>query len=394
MMASPSTKVPLAHHYANTADGSKISYYTAGAGPGVLVLHGAVSYALTHTELAEVLSPYYTVHIVSRRGRGLSSGYPTSVTELPVTYKANVKGNENATSKDNDNESTIHLGDHTYPRNYNPAFTAAVLDCSLRDLDTLLAATGAKYVIGASSGALILLRALLTAASPTLSSSFLNLKSIAKAIVFEPPLLTTSRPSTFDLSAFTRFERETATGDEVGALITAARCTQLGPAWIPRWVMWILSTFSFAAQEKAEKKRLAAGGEERGNCTFKGLGGMLRYDFAVVEGMIGGAERWRVLEKKEGNEGPSVDILLLSGTQSPGYLKQSMDFLVEEIRGAKRVVIDGVGHGALGSRILLERLQRLSPVFGNSLVESRRVDCGSWIWRSVFSLAKVISLVA
>jgi pimeloyl-ACP methyl ester carboxylesterase len=346
-MASP-PKLSLSHHFASTLDGSKISYYTAGTGPGVIVLHGAVSYALTHTELAEVLSPFYTVHIVSRRGRGLSDGYPASVTDLNIHHEPEGKGTGN-TSNNSDSEDIIRVSDRTYPRTYNLAFATAILDCEIGDLDALIKATGAKYVIGGSSGALILLRSLLTATSPSPPSFLPNLKSITKAIIFEPPLFTTNRSTTFDLSSLAQFERETMSGDVTGAMITAMRSTQMGPGWIPRWIMKILSSLGFSAQEKAEQKRLAAGGEDRGNCTFKGLGGLLRYDFAIAEGMIGDAERWRSLGKKGGDNDQSVDILLLSGGLSPPYLKQCMDLLGEEISGAKRVVIKGVGHGVLGN---------------------------------------------
>ena len=340
--ASPQAKFSLTHNYASTADGSKISYYTAGTGPGVLILHGAVSYALTATELAELLSPFYTVHIASRRGRGLTDGYPSSVTDLKIHYEPKTKGTGNA---DTNNDGVLRFGDRTFPRTYNPAFTAAVLDCEMGDLDVLLAATGAKYVIGASSGALITLRSLLTVASPTPSPSFPNLKNITKAIIFEPPLFTTDRPTTFDLSSLARFERETSSGDVVGGMITGMVATQMGPSWLPRWILRILSNFGASSGDKAEKKRLAAGGEDRGNSTFMGLGKMLRYDFAVAEGMIGDAERWKVLAKKEGG----VDILLLSAGLSPAYLKHGMELLGEEIEGAKSVVVQGVGHGVLGN---------------------------------------------
>jgi pimeloyl-ACP methyl ester carboxylesterase len=346
---SPQAKFSLTHHYASAADGSKISYYSAGTGPGIIVLHGAVCYALTHREIAELLSPFYTVHIVSRRGRGLSDGYPASVTYLNVLYEPKAKKTGNSTVNDNNDEDVFRFGDHTFPRTYNPAFTEAVLDCEVGDLDTLIAATGAKYVISVSSGALITLRALVTALSPTASSSFPNLKNISKAIIYEPPLWTPNRPTTFDLSSLARFERETTSGDKIGGMITAMVATQMGPSWLPRWILRILSNLGASSGEKAEKKRLAAGGEDRGTCTFMGLGGMLRYDFAVAEGSIGNAEKWRVLGKKEGEGGKGADILLLSGGLSPGYLKHGMEVLSEEIEGAKRVVVEGVGHGALGN---------------------------------------------
>jgi hypothetical protein len=59
-------------------------------------------------------------------------------------------------------------------------------------------------------------------------------------------------------------------------------------------------------------KRFAAGWDGRGNCTFTGLGGILRYDVAVVGDIIGDIERFSALGKEETPDGKSVDILLLS----------------------------------------------------------------------------------
>ncbi len=78
-MAKEASK--LTHHFAKAPDGGQLSYYSIGSGPSILVLHGAMSYALSNEEMAVALSPHYTVHLVSRRGRGLSDPYPASVTE-------------------------------------------------------------------------------------------------------------------------------------------------------------------------------------------------------------------------------------------------------------------------------------------------------------------------
>ena len=54
-------------------DGATISYLTVGAGPAVVVIPGALSVAADYIAFAHALAEQFTVHIVERRGRGLSS---------------------------------------------------------------------------------------------------------------------------------------------------------------------------------------------------------------------------------------------------------------------------------------------------------------------------------
>ncbi len=53
-------------------DRTTISYLTMGHGPAVIVIPGALSLASDYTTFAEALSQRFTVHIIERRGRGLS----------------------------------------------------------------------------------------------------------------------------------------------------------------------------------------------------------------------------------------------------------------------------------------------------------------------------------
>lgn len=373
-MAPKPPSLPMIHRYATTADGSRLSYYSGGSGPGILILHGGASFALTHTELVDVLGPFYTVHLASRRGRGLSDGYPHAVSGLaPQTNQLSPKARSGHGADGNgDGETPLRVGDRTYPRAYSSGFTAGVLDIEVRDVDTLLGATGATRAIGVSSGALVLLRALLTAAesSPPLP----HLRKLTHAIIFEPPLFTTSRATTFDIGSIARFEDETAVGDTMGAMVTAMRAMQLGPSWVPRWVMNGLVRLMLAMDERAENKTTAArGSENKGVSTLRGLGGLLRYDYAVTQGMIGDAERWRVLGKGRREAGRGSEILLLSAGLSPEYLKDFMGVLSEEIKGARSVVVDGVSHGALGNSFVRGEAAKVAPIIREFFaVNSRR----------------------
>ena len=60
-------------HTVVSQDGAKISYLTLGSGPSVLVIPGALSIAADYAPFARGLAGRFTVHVVERRGRGLSS---------------------------------------------------------------------------------------------------------------------------------------------------------------------------------------------------------------------------------------------------------------------------------------------------------------------------------
>jgi pimeloyl-ACP methyl ester carboxylesterase len=60
-------------HAVLSQDGAKISYFTMGSGPSVLVIPGALSMAADYAAFASALAEHFTVHIIERRGRGRSS---------------------------------------------------------------------------------------------------------------------------------------------------------------------------------------------------------------------------------------------------------------------------------------------------------------------------------
>ena len=60
-------------HSLLSQDGAKISYLSMGSGPSVLVIPGALSVAAGYVAFASTLAEHFTVHIIERRGRGLSS---------------------------------------------------------------------------------------------------------------------------------------------------------------------------------------------------------------------------------------------------------------------------------------------------------------------------------
>jgi pimeloyl-ACP methyl ester carboxylesterase len=63
---------PVRRRTVFSTDGTAISYQTMGAGPGLIVLGGALRTAADYLPLAAVLARSFTVHVVDRRGRGAS----------------------------------------------------------------------------------------------------------------------------------------------------------------------------------------------------------------------------------------------------------------------------------------------------------------------------------
>lgn len=259
-------------------DGGTISYTSNGHGPGLIILHGALQSSHSHTQLAEALSPSFTVYLPNRRGRGGSSAHDASFT----------------------------------------------MQTEVDDLEALLIKTGAQFVLGVSSGALITLQA---------SKS---LPAIRGIVIFEPPLLVDFSRFKTDVK---RFDEEIARGDVPAALVTAMEITEMGP-WIcrflPRWILmplvgWVL-------------------GREDAECRKSGVPSMLmlaptmHYDFQLVREMEGPLERFKGL----GDDGRKV--LLLSASASPEYLRRGVDELEKAILGGRHVRLEGLDHLGTGNK--------------------------------------------
>src|SRR5262249_44085947 len=53
-------------------DDTRIGYRQVGRGPGIVLLHGSMQSAASHTGLATALADEFTVYLPDRRGRGRS----------------------------------------------------------------------------------------------------------------------------------------------------------------------------------------------------------------------------------------------------------------------------------------------------------------------------------
>src|ERR1700744_5065051 len=96
-----------------SADGAWIAYRAYGSGPGIVLVHGGCGAAQSFDQLATMLAERFAVFVPDRRGRGQSGAFRA---------------------------------------NHGLATEA-------EDLDALLAETGAEFVFGLSSGAVISLYA-------------------------------------------------------------------------------------------------------------------------------------------------------------------------------------------------------------------------------------------
>ncbi len=188
-----SPKIQPSIAYANSTGGRVVGYRRLGHGPGVLVVHGGMSSGYNHTQMAEAMADEFTVYLVDRRGRGLSS----------------------------------------------PIGKADNIDTDVEDIDALLAQTGAHFIFGLSAGAIICLE------------SALKLPAVHKAAIFEPPLFVGDlrTPS----QAFFRFECEMAKGEIAAALVTAMKASQMGPRilnLVPRRALEWLANVMMKAEDK------------------------------------------------------------------------------------------------------------------------------------------------
>jgi pimeloyl-ACP methyl ester carboxylesterase len=251
-------------------DGTAIGYRQFGHGPGLVLVQGAMGTAENFAELAQALSDAFTVYVPDRRGRGLS----------PLPYSK----------------------DHSVRKD-------------VEDLDALFVKTGAHYIFGLSSGAIIALQAALT------------LPAVRKVAVFEPALFINGLPT----ALLARFDREMAKDNLAAALVTAMQATQMGPpifSVIPHGLLELLTSAAMKGQDKK------AGPDD---ITMRILAPTLQYDFRVVSEMNGGWNDFKDIH---------AHILLLGGSKSPAFLSVALDALQKILPQAKRVEFPGLGHAA------------------------------------------------
>ena len=253
--------------FVTSRDGTRIGFVCRGIGPGIVLVQGAMGTAYNFDELAQVLALDFTVYTPDRRGRGMSA--------KPYDSK------------------------HSIARD-------------IEDLEAILTETGATWVFGLSSGAMITLEAART------------LPQVSRAAVYEPPFYSDGMSH----DGIRQLNVEIAQGNIAAALITGLLVAGMAPAVVrilPKPVAQLLARIAlyiddFIPSSYAKVRDLIPAG---------------RYDFNVVGSMDGKMESFASITKP---------MLLLSGTKSPAFLRQSVRKLKGVVSQGQHIEFDGLGH--------------------------------------------------
>lgn len=189
---SATTTTEMTTGSAVSKDGTRIGYLQVGHGPAVVMLHGSMESARSHSQLALALADAYTVYLPDRRGRGMSGPYPT---EFSIRTEVD-------------------------------------------DLEAVMAVAGAEMVFGVSASGLVVLEAART--NP----------AIRKAAIYEPALLPAGSNH---IQWLPRFDREMAAGEVAAAMVTSMIGLELAPPvmrLIPRPLLEALTNMVLKSEEK------------------------------------------------------------------------------------------------------------------------------------------------
>jgi pimeloyl-ACP methyl ester carboxylesterase len=181
------------------------------------------------------------------------------------------------------------------------------------DIDALLAKTGAGNIFGLSSGAIISLQAALT------------LPSVRRAAIYEPPLSVDGSSPTEWIA---RFDREIAQGRLPSALVTVIKGVQAGPVTdaMPRAVLTPLLRLALLADER----NVGAG-----DIPLRQLIPTMHFDLQLVKETESQLDRYAAIP---------ANVLLLGGSKSQKFLRQTLDALNVVVAQAKRVEFAGLDH--------------------------------------------------
>ena len=248
-----------------SADGTTIGYRQYGSGPGLILVHGGMKAAQHLSALAAGLSDRFRVHVPDRRGRGLSG----------------------------------------------PLGTAYGIQREVEDMQALIAATGARFIFGHSSGALVSLR------------TALSTPALDRIAIYEPPLPV---HGSVPVDWLPRFDREIASGDRAAAVVTALKGTRIDPAFarLPRWLLTGAGAVALRAERTHDDEVRIAD-----------LVPTMHFDMQIVREMADTAPDYAALR---------VPVLLLGGTKSPDFLSTALSELAAALPHAQRVTLPGLDH--------------------------------------------------
>ncbi|HEY3647241.1 MAG TPA: alpha/beta hydrolase [Streptosporangiaceae bacterium] len=184
---------PMTSGRVTSRDGTPIGYLKTGRGPAVVILHGSMESAGSHTLLARALAGDFTVYLPDRRGRGMSGP---------------------------------HRPDHS-------------IRTEVEDLQAVLAESGAQMAFGVSAGGLVVLEAART------------LPGIRMIAVYEPAL---AMDATRNTAWLERFDRELADGKLAAAMITSMYGLELAPPFFKIMPRRLLASLTEMAMKREDSK--------------------------------------------------------------------------------------------------------------------------------------------
>jgi pimeloyl-ACP methyl ester carboxylesterase len=250
---------------ARSADGTTIGYRQYGSGPGLILVHGGMQAAQHLSALAVGLADQFRVFVPDRRGRG-SSG---------------------------------------------PHGAEFGLRREVEDLQAIIAATGARFLFGHSSGALIALRTALVT------------PGLERVALYEPPLsVRGSTPAAW----VPRFHQEIAAGKNAAAAVTALKGARLHPVFtrLPRWLLTPVAAIGMRDRNPAAD-----------DVPVADLVPTMRFDVQIAREMADTTAEYAALHAR---------VLLMGGTRSPGYLGTALRELAAVIPRGQVVTLAGLGH--------------------------------------------------
>jgi pimeloyl-ACP methyl ester carboxylesterase len=182
----------------------------------------------------------------------------------------------------------------------------------VEDVQALVASTGARHIFALSAGALVALRAALV--TPPLE----------RIALYEPPL---SIDGSVPTGWTARYDREIARGKPASALVTAMQGMGVLPVFrkLPRFILVPLLSLVMHAQ----------GSGKGDDVTIGSLVPTLRYDMQIVQEMSDTLDHYKSLR---------APVLLLGGSESPGYFGVALDSLQRTLPRVERVTLHGLGH--------------------------------------------------
>ena len=254
----------------NSKDHTKIAYQKIGTGPGLVLVQGAMGSIRNYQQLSQALAGSFTVYLLERRGRGEScpvgSGY----------------------------------GLHT----------------EVEDVQAMLKESGAPYLYGLSSGAIISLAT--AAVTPT----------VKKLAIYEPPLYVNDPAKPAQVLA--NYRQAMSNGQIAKAMVIGMKGGQMGPAAFNVMPNWLLAGM-FGKIMQAE----TANGDTKGYIAMEKLAPTLEQDFSLVVEVAANIQQFKSV---------TCDTLLLGGSKSPQYLKVSLSALEKILPHSTRYEFAGLGH--------------------------------------------------